>query len=56
MVGFSIGLGTINVLLRRRSKLEIEEDKSLRWTYGIAVWIFAGLGGWFGFWFYNNNF
>ena len=56
MMGFAVGLGTINVLLRRRSNSEIEKDKSLRWTYGVAVWIFAALGGWLGFWFYNNSF
>lgn len=56
MMGFGIGLGTINVLLRKRSKQEIQEDKSLVWTYGLIVWVVAGLGGWLGFWIYNNHF
>ena len=56
VMGFGVGLGVINVLLRHRSKKEIEEDTSLRWTYGLAVWVFAALGGWLGAWIHNNYF
>ena len=54
LMGFGVGLGTINVLLRRRSKAEIQGDSSLKWTYGVAVWVIAALGGGIGFWLYNH--
>lgn len=56
VMGFGVGLGIINVLLRNRTKEDIQEDKSLRWTYGVAVWVFAAFGGWAGAWIYQNNF
>jgi hypothetical protein len=55
-MGFGVGLGTINVLLRHRSKKDIQDDKSLRWTYGILVWFFAGVGCWLGVLIYNSYF
>ncbi len=55
-MGFGVGLGTINVLLRHRSKKDIQSDKSLRWSYGLMVWLFAILGGWLGVWACNNYF
>ncbi len=55
-LGFSIGLGAINVLLRHLSTKDIEGDASLRWTYGVGVWILGGLGGWFGLWIYETYF
>jgi hypothetical protein len=56
MIGFGVGLGIINVLLRHYSKKQLESDKTLRWRYGLTVWIFAGLGGWLGVQLYNNSF
>ena len=54
-MGFAVGLGVINVMLRHRSTEEIKKDKSLKWTYGVGVWIMAALGGWLGVWIYNNH-
>ncbi len=48
LCGFAFGIGIINLFLRNRSKRELLNDKSLRWTYGVAVWIVAGLGAWAG--------
>ena len=56
VMGFGVGLGVINVLLRHYSKQELQDNKSLRWRYGLAVWIFAVLGGWAGVSLYNNSF
>ena len=53
--GFSVGLGTINVILRNRSKKEIQEDSSLRWKYGLLVWLIAGFGCWIGIYLYNHS-
>ncbi len=54
--GFSVGLGSINVALRYKTKEEIKNDKSLRWKYGVMVWVFALIGGFFGHSIYNNYF
>lgn len=56
VLGFAIGLGMINVLLRRYSAKEIQANKSFKWKYGTAVWLFALFGGWFGIWLYHNHF
>ena len=42
--GFSVGLGLINVILRRRSIRDIQKDTRSKWLYGSAVWIFAFAG------------
>ncbi|HPD82177.1 MAG TPA: hypothetical protein PLK85_00005 [Alphaproteobacteria bacterium] len=55
-MGFAVGLGIINVLLRQRSVEEIKKEKSLRWTYGLAVWGIAAIGAWLGVTIYNNYF
>ena len=55
MMGFGIGLGAINVLLRHRSKQEIKEDKSLR-LYGLIAWLLAVMGAIIGVWIHNYNF
>jgi len=55
MMGFGVGLGVMNVILRHRSKDEIKEDKSLQW-YGLIGWFFAILGGLAGYWVYNHSF
>ena len=46
--GFALGLGVINMFLRSYTGRELMENKNLRWTYGLAVWLFAGLGAWAG--------
>lgn len=56
MMGFGVGLGIINVILRNRTKKELETDKSLRWRFGLTVWAFAIFGGWLGVQLYNNSF
>ncbi|MCI5060910.1 MAG: hypothetical protein MRY79_07550 [Alphaproteobacteria bacterium] len=56
VMGFGVGLGVINVFLRHYSNEKIKNDKSLRWTYGLAVWVFAALGAWLGIWLYHNSF
>lgn len=55
VMGFAIGLGVINVLLRNYPKEEIQDNKAFR-IYSIAVWIFAIFGGWLGVWVHNNHF
>ncbi len=55
MMGFSVGLGAINVLLRHRTSEEIKKDQSLRW-YGIIAWVFGVVGGVIGVLIYNHNF
>lgn len=56
VMGFGIGLGFINVLLRHYSVKQIKESPSMRWKYGALVWIVAGFGCWAGIWIYNNYF
>ncbi len=56
LMGFGVGLGVINVILRNATKDQIENDKSLIWKYGSLVWLFALGGGWLGYWVYNHNF
>lgn len=56
VTGFAIGIGTINVILRRHSNDDLAQDKSLRWKYGTLVWVFSGIGGYLGFWLYQNYF
>jgi hypothetical protein len=55
VLGFVGGLFIINVFLHSYSARELVKNKSLRWTYGLAVWIFAGLGAWAGVWLYNRS-
>lgn len=56
VLGFAVGLGTINVLLRHYSAKEIQANKSFKWKYGLIVWLFAIFGGWLGVWLYHNHF
>lgn len=46
--GFLSGLFVINLFLRGVPNSALVQDKSLRWTYGVAVWVLAGLGAWAG--------
>mgnify|MGYP000916129414 CR=1 FL=1 len=52
--GFSIGLFLISQILRGRSRQELVSDKSLRWKYGLIVWVMAGLGAWSAVWAYGQ--
>lgn len=56
IVGFAGGLVVINLFLKGYSARQLAKDKSLRWTYGLAVWIFAGVGTWIGIWLYERSF
>lgn len=55
VVGFAAGLFVINLYLRAYPTSELVKNKSLRWTYGLAVWIFAGLGTALGVWLYDRS-
>ncbi len=44
VAGFAVGLGLINVILRKKSLDEIKEKKSYRWKYGLLVWFMGFLG------------
>ena len=55
-LGFVGGLFVIHLFLKNLSKRELVADKSLRWTYGLAVWVFAGLGAWGGVWLFERSF
>ncbi len=55
ILGFAGGLIVINLFLRGYNAGELLKNKSLRWTYGLAVWIFAALGAWGGVWLYNRS-
>ncbi len=55
ILGFAGGLFIINLFLRNYSSGQLMKDKSLRWTYGLAVWIFAALGAWGGVMLYNRS-
>ena len=54
-MGFGVGLGTLNVMLRYKSKEEIQNDNSLK-KYGIIAWLLAVFGGFLGYWIYVHNF
>lgn len=55
VIGFGAGLLVIRQFLHGYAKKELLDNKSLRWTYGVAVWIFAGLGAWLGVWLYERS-
>ncbi len=50
ILGFVAGLFVIHLFLKNLSRRELVQDKSLRWTYGLAVWIMAGIGTALGLW------
>ena len=54
--GFCLGVMIIGMLLKRRSKSELMENKSLRWTYGVFVWVVALIGTWSAIAAYNQYF
>ena len=55
LLGFAAGLFIINLFLRHYPTHELVKNKSLRWTYGLACWIFAGLGAWAGVFMYQMS-
>jgi undecaprenyl pyrophosphate phosphatase UppP len=54
--GFVAGLIVINIFLQNISRNKLLTDKSLRWTYGLAVWVMAGIGVYTGLWVYARYF
>lgn len=44
--GFALGLLLAGYMLRRRSREDLVKNKTLRWTYGLAVWVFGAAGSW----------
>lgn len=50
VLGFIAGLFVIRLFLKNVSRRELLHDRSLRWTYGLAVWLMAGLGVGLGLW------
>ncbi|MEM8833314.1 MAG: hypothetical protein AAGB32_02120 [Pseudomonadota bacterium] len=56
VMGFAVGLGTINVLLRNRSIEDVKKDKQAKWKYGLLVWAFGFIGGYIGIFIHNNYF
>ena len=55
ILGFVGGIFVINLFLAGYSKGELLKNRSLRWTYGLAVWVFAALGAWGGVWLYDRS-
>lgn len=41
--GFSLGLWVLSYLLKGRSREDLLQDKSLRWTYGLLAWAMAAI-------------
>ena len=56
ILGFAGGLVIINLFLHHYPAQQLIKDKSLRWTYGVAVWIFAALGAYGGVWLFDRSF
>jgi undecaprenyl pyrophosphate phosphatase UppP len=54
--GFMAGLIVINIFLQNVSRDKLLGDKSLRWTYGLAVWVIAGIGVYAGLWVHARYF
>lgn len=53
--GFIGGLGMVSFLLKSYSRDELVKNRTLHWTYGLAVWVLAGLGAWGGIALYNRH-
>ena len=54
--GFMAGLIVINIFLHNVSKQDLLTTRSYRWTYGLAVWVFAGIGSYAGMWMHGRYF
>lgn len=55
VLGFGVGMFVIHLFLQNYRSHELIKDKSLRWTYGLAVWLIAGLCAWLGVWLYERS-
>ncbi len=55
VAGFAGGLLIIQQFLKGYAAKELLHNKSLRWTYGLAVWAFAGIGAWLGVWLHDRS-
>jgi hypothetical protein len=53
--GFSCGIFMIGQFLRHKPKRDLVQDKSLRWTYGLFVWVMAAAGAYSAVWIYRND-
>lgn len=54
LLGFAFSLGFANVKLRNKTKEQIQTETSLRWTYGIGIWLVGLTGGALGVWIHNH--
>lgn len=43
IVGFMASLAILRVLLKDKSNEELLNDRALRWTYGLLVWLLAAI-------------
>lgn len=43
LAGFALGVLILNGLLKDRSRAELLEDRGLKWTYGLFVWVVAAV-------------
>ncbi len=43
LAGFCLGILILNGLLKNRSKKDLLEDRGLKWTYGLFVWLVAAV-------------
>lgn len=50
LIGFGLGLGVLNVLLRDKTKQDLKTDKGLQRKYGALGWGVALLGALAGWW------
>jgi len=56
ILGFGLGLLMISFFVNDIPKQTLLSDRSLRWTYGLPVWIVAGFGAWAGVIVYQHFF
>lgn len=56
VIGFAVGLGTLNVLLHNRKIEDVKKDKSAKSVYGLSVWGLSAIGAWLGVTIYNVYF
>ncbi len=54
--GFALGLMIIGQFLRGVKNRELIENRSYRWTYGVAVWVMAAIGAYVGVWMHGRYF
>ncbi len=54
-LGFCAGLVSVHQFLRHYSRQQLIKDKSLHWTYGLAVWLAGGVGAALGVWLYERS-